>query len=233
MSKELSPHVKNKMNKRKNRKRVVNKPKLTPEEIEQKEFAAKMEKNPIEVEETPESVSEVKRGRGRPKGSKNKKTLIKEAVEAPKRRGRPKGSKNKKTLEKIAAQASVAPQKKRGRGRPPGAKNKKTLEREAMLAANPPAPVVKEDKVATSFQIPESMDMAVKQLQEKFPQESGKPGKKSVIYRMALEVLDGLVKTFGADMEAINNAVKMINEGNVTLKESAYNSDTEVNNGLW
>lgn len=63
----------------------------------------------------------------------------------PKRRpGRPKGSKNKKTLEREAAQAASSefmsaspvqepqPEKpaKRGRGRPKGSKNKKTLERE-------------------------------------------------------------------------------------------------------
>ena len=77
-----------------------------------------------------------KRGRGRPKGSKNKKTLEKEAQQAnmppvPKRKpGRPKGSKNKKTLAKEAAAATV----KRGRGRPRGSKNKKTLERERLQA---------------------------------------------------------------------------------------------------
>ena len=44
----------------------------------------------------------VHRGPGRPKGSKNKKTLEREAAlaaQAPHHRGRPKGSKNKKTLE--------------------------------------------------------------------------------------------------------------------------------------
>lgn len=53
-----------------------------------------------------------------------------------KTRGRPKGSKNKKTLEREARQrAEGAEQVKRGRGRPKGAKNKKTLEREAKLMA--------------------------------------------------------------------------------------------------
>jgi len=78
---------------------------------------------------------------GRPKGSKNKKTLEREAQERieeetrkraeeeakPKRgAGRPKGSKNKKTLEREAeyrARAGLEP--KRGRGRPKGSKNKK------------------------------------------------------------------------------------------------------------
>lgn len=84
-------------------------------------------KKPVE-----ETEGKPKRGRGRPKGSKNKKTLEREAAQAqqpqpPKRgRGRPKGSKNKKTLEKEA----MANAPKRGRGRPRGSKNKKTIERE-------------------------------------------------------------------------------------------------------
>ena len=54
-----------------------------------------------------------KRGRGRPKGSKNKKTQEREAAEGkklivPKRSpGRPKGSKNKKTLEREAAELQL------------------------------------------------------------------------------------------------------------------------------
>lgn len=99
-----------------------------------------------------EAEAKVQKGRGRTKGSKNKKTLEREAkeqalraaglwVEKPKRgRGRPPGSKNKKTLEreKTAAEARAkvftpeAPAaKKKGPGRPKGSKNKKTLEREA------------------------------------------------------------------------------------------------------
>ena len=75
--------------------------------------------------------------RGRPKGSKNKKTLEREAALAtqsvrPKRGpGRPKGSKNKKTLEREAIETASGKQVKRGPGRPKGSKNKKTLEREA------------------------------------------------------------------------------------------------------
>lgn len=48
--------------------------------------------------------------------------------------GRPKGSKNKKTLEREAEmkQLGIVPPPKRGRGRPKGSKNKKTLEREAL-----------------------------------------------------------------------------------------------------
>lgn len=75
--------------------------------------------------------SEPRRKPGRPKGSKNKKTLEQEALEEslpakPKRgRGRPKGSKNKKTIEReLLEQAS----KKRGRGRPKGSKNRKQSE---------------------------------------------------------------------------------------------------------
>ena len=83
----------------------------------------------------------VRKKRGRPKGSKNKKTIEKEAeleakgIKPVKRgRGRPKGSKNKKTIEreKIMVQES----KKRGRGRPKGSKNKKTLERERRESMN-------------------------------------------------------------------------------------------------
>ena len=50
--------------------------------------------------------------------------------DAPKRKpGRPKGSKNKKTLEREAN--GIAEQPKRRPGRPKGSKNKKTLERSA------------------------------------------------------------------------------------------------------
>ena len=85
-----------------------------------------------------------KRGRGRPKGSKNKATLAKEqeaknkettTLATEKRgRGRPKGSKNKATLAKEqAAQKQLAvsaASEKRGRGRPKGSKNKATLAKE-------------------------------------------------------------------------------------------------------
>ena len=66
-------------------------------------------------------VSVPKRKPGRPKGSKNKKTLEREAnaVVVPKRKpGRPKGSKNKKTLEREALMHRRRP------GRPKGSKNK-------------------------------------------------------------------------------------------------------------
>lgn len=83
------------------------------------------------------AVSSPPKKRGRPKGSKNKKTLEREAELAakgmmPKKgRGRPKGSKNKKTLEREAMEAVLQKQAKRRPGRPKGSKNKKTLEREA------------------------------------------------------------------------------------------------------
>lgn len=86
-----------------------------------------------------------RRKRGRPKGSKNKSTLEREAreaeegvkEEAPKRKpGRPKGSKNKSTLEREAnSQAEMNANTRRGPGRPKGSKNKKTLEREACEGA--------------------------------------------------------------------------------------------------
>ncbi|MCC8103778.1 MAG: hypothetical protein LIP11_16525 [Clostridiales bacterium] len=60
---------------------------------------------------------------------------------APKKLGRPKGSKNKNTLEREAQQQA---QQKRGRGRPKGSKNRKTLERKAQLAATQAQPTSNE-----------------------------------------------------------------------------------------
>ena len=83
--------------------------------------------------------------RGRPKGSRNKSTLEREAREraagiepAPKRGpGRPKGSRNKKTLERerLMREQGITVVKRKP-GRPKGSKNKKTLAREAEAAAN-------------------------------------------------------------------------------------------------
>ena len=75
---------------------------------------------PPKHKDEPEAVMP-KRKPGRPRGSKNKKTLEREAhaVDTPKRKpGRPKGSKNKKTLEREALL------QKRKPGRPKGSKNK-------------------------------------------------------------------------------------------------------------
>ncbi len=72
------------------------------------------------------------RKRGRPKGSKNRKTIEKEALQAasgiiPVKRapGRPKGRKNNSTLAREAAQAAMIPPevKTRKRGRPAGSKD--------------------------------------------------------------------------------------------------------------
>ncbi len=74
--------------------------------------------------------SGLKRGRGRPKGSLNKKTIeaMKQGLivpNAPKRgRGRPKGSLNKKTIEAIKNGLIDPNAPKRGRGRPSGSSNK-------------------------------------------------------------------------------------------------------------
>ena len=81
----------------------------------------------------------VKRGRGRPKGRKNNKTLEREAAEqkldvvkVKRGPGRPKGRKNNKTLEREAAEQALGIVKvKRGPGRPKGRKNNATLEKEA------------------------------------------------------------------------------------------------------
>ena len=51
-------------------------------------------------------------------------------------KGRPKGSKNKKTLEREAMEEALGKPQKRGPGRPKGSKNKKTLEREAAKATH-------------------------------------------------------------------------------------------------
>ena len=83
------------------------------------------------------------KNRGRPPGSKNRKTLELKAIEAangavPKRgKWRPRGFKNKKTLEREAAMAAqgLTPIRKK-RGRPKGSKNKKALEREAASISN-------------------------------------------------------------------------------------------------
>ena len=90
------------------------------------------------------SATPEKRGRGRPKGRKNKITLAKEqaaqkqqtasSATAKRGRGRPNGSKNKATLaNEQAAQKQLtvsAASEKRGRGRPKGSKNKATLAKE-------------------------------------------------------------------------------------------------------
>lgn len=110
---------------------------LPPEKRKRK----KKKQNPATVVKEPTDKTPGKRGRR--KGSKNKKTLEREAslavqgiVPVKRKPGRPKGSKNKKTLERealMAAQDIVTI--KRKPGRPKSSKNKKTLEREATLAA--------------------------------------------------------------------------------------------------
>lgn len=76
-----------------------------------------------------EDSDKPKRGPGRPKGSKNKKTLAREAeaqeageenTQVKRKPGRPKGSKNKSTIEK----EKLAQGEKRKPGRPAGSKNK-------------------------------------------------------------------------------------------------------------
>ncbi len=81
--------------------------------------------------------------RSRKSSNTKAKQKTEKSADAPKR-GRPKGSRNKKTLEREAQmQALGITQTKRGRGRPKGSRNKKTIEREQALAAGdkaiPPA----------------------------------------------------------------------------------------------
>lgn len=85
--------------------------KVQTKSLENTEYAPTITISIPEIEKVEETVNDLeahteeKPRRGRPKGSKNKKTLLKEAMEdatktqeAPKRRGRPKGSKNKRSL---------------------------------------------------------------------------------------------------------------------------------------
>jgi len=91
-----------------------------------KEDITTAEKNPSN-----ERRAEARRSRGRPKGAKNKKTLMREAMEkalAPKRKpGRPKGAKNKKTLLRKAMEAAASKDIKRSPGRLKGSKNRTHL----------------------------------------------------------------------------------------------------------
>lgn len=93
------------------------KPSLTEDEI--KELRKKKEQSKAQAAADKAGLkvvkNEPKRGPGRPKGSKNKKTLEREAAEAAaaaakKHRGpgRPKGSLNKKTLARMAAEKAAA-----------------------------------------------------------------------------------------------------------------------------
>ena len=108
----------------------------TPEEIRQAHINLKQakrkkstsEENEYEPVEGDENIKPVKR-LGRPPGSKNKKTLEREAKQIlqesetqTRKRGRPPGSKNKKTLELEAV--GQLPKTKRKRGRPFGSKDK-------------------------------------------------------------------------------------------------------------
>lgn len=89
----------------------------------------KRKKKPV-LDSADAKESTVHRKPGRPKGSKNKKTLEREALEKdfpprPKRgRGRPKGSKNRKTIERKFQERS---REKKKRGRPKGSRNHKHL----------------------------------------------------------------------------------------------------------
>ena len=79
------------------------------------------------VEETDTSEAETNAQANLPEG------LVQ--VESVKKRGRPLGSKNKKTLEREAKEKEEQERLAHKRGRKPGSKNKKTLEREAAAQA--------------------------------------------------------------------------------------------------
>lgn len=97
-----------------------------------------------QIRRLPQGADAPKPPRGRPRKEKSlAKEKSAEDDDKPRRKpGRPKGSKNKKTLERerLAAEAAakgvLPPEKvKRKPGRPKGSKNKATLEREAKEAA--------------------------------------------------------------------------------------------------
>ena len=113
--------------------------------------ASQTEGEPQAAAKEPEAAPAAKPRRpGRPKGSKNKKTIEREKaaeearrqaealgmkIEEPVKRkpGRPKGSKNKSTLEREAAARQQAEEKKkRGPGRPKGSWNQARIEREVV-----------------------------------------------------------------------------------------------------
>ena len=96
-----------------------------------------------EMKDDPGTVKP-KRGRGRPKGSKNKKTLEREAAEQTESEktkrgpGRPKGSKNKEKEDN-------ASQPKRGRGRPKGSKDKAPRKSKTRTQGTTPEPENSDD----------------------------------------------------------------------------------------
>ncbi len=108
---ELKPVYKDTKKKLSKALAFSSKPTLTDKDIEEKR--KKKSKPAALVQKNENTAGEPTRRPGRPKGSKNKKTLEREAealrlgiVPPPKRpRGRPKGSKNRKTLEKEALEA--------------------------------------------------------------------------------------------------------------------------------
>ena len=119
---DLEPVFKDKKKKLTKKLAFSKKPTRTDEDIE----AKRKKKSPAHSDEAAPMVS---------------------AEEKPTRHpGRPKGSKNKKTLEREAEmkRLGIVSPPKRGRGRPKGSKNKKTLEREA-LQNNPSNNPVKEN----------------------------------------------------------------------------------------
>lgn len=100
--------------------------------LSDKQIAAKMKKmaDILSKEMKGTVPAATKRGRGRPKGSKNRKqygpVYDKELAGKPGKRGRgrPKGSKNAVQYGPVYDSAKAG---KRGRGRPKGSKNKTTL----------------------------------------------------------------------------------------------------------
>ena len=112
---------------------------VLPGEVQLKPGPKPKPKDEAQEENLPKKV-------GRKKGSKNKKTLEREAAAAAallsssapsgikRGPGRPRGSLNKKTLARLAQEKKEAeqsePATKRGKGRPLGSKNQKTIEQE-------------------------------------------------------------------------------------------------------
>jgi len=101
-------------------------------EVENHDSRRRMTDYLLKKDNGQEQTASEGKGTGNPAGGSEEATTT-----GKRKRGRPLGSRNKKTLEREAQQAANAEQAqtKRKRGRPPGSKNKKTLEREAKEAA--------------------------------------------------------------------------------------------------
>ena len=108
---------------------------LRPYATDEKIVAARQKKEQKRLEAAMAKQGQTPSDNTVPDGPQQEGGKAQEPPEEKRKPGRPPGSKNKKTLEREAELARLAADgkapEKRKRGRPPGSKNKKTLEREA------------------------------------------------------------------------------------------------------